>query len=57
MDKNKYCPVVKEVCKGVVCMAWKGSDCSILAFFMRFDNPEIRMISSPETHPGCGSVS
>ena len=33
MDNSKFCPIVKEVCKDDICMAWQGGNCSILTFF------------------------
>lgn len=40
MDKNKFCPIVKDVCKGDICMAWEGDACMVFAFLKHLDNSD-----------------
>lgn len=38
MDKNKYCLIVKDACKGDACLAWDVSGCMVLNFFANYNN-------------------
>lgn len=38
MDKNKFCPIVKDACKGDLCLAWDEGICSFFNFFASFNN-------------------
>ncbi len=40
MVQNKFCPIVKDLCQGEICMAWKDRDCSVFAFIRILSNSD-----------------
>lgn len=40
MDNNKFCPIVKDVCKDEICMAWEGDNCMVFTFLKHLDNSD-----------------
>lgn len=38
MDQNKFCPIIKDTCKGDACLAWDEGICSVFNFFEHFNN-------------------
>ena len=35
MDINKYCPIIKEICKTETCIAWDNNGCSIFVLLKK----------------------
>jgi hypothetical protein len=48
MDQNKFCPIIKDPCKGDLCLAWDVSGCTVLNFFANFIN--LNRLNTEKTH-------
>lgn len=48
MDENKFCPIIKDICKGDLCLAWNEGICSVFNFFANLNN--LNRLNSEKTY-------